>query len=91
MQLISIAAAAVFVLASFGEAAPTSPHKLQARQQAAGLNKIKHVVYFMQVSELIRECALQILIIIAIINRKIALLTTIMVPCMVFVVSLTLM
>lgn len=58
MNLISIAAAAVLVLASFNEAAPSTAsakghhqsHTPTRGHQRSGLNKIKHVVYFMQVS-----------------------------------------
>lgn len=46
MNLISIAAAAVLVLASFNEAAPA---KEKRATKLPGLDKIKHVVYFMQV------------------------------------------
>lgn len=46
MNLISIAAAAVLVMASFSEAAPA---KEQKATKLPGLDKIKHVVYFMQV------------------------------------------
>lgn len=46
MNLISIAAAAVLVLATFNEAAPA---KEKRATKLPGLDKIKHVVYFMQV------------------------------------------
>jgi hypothetical protein len=49
MNLISIATAAVLVLASFNEAAPAAHHQPTKGHQISGLNKIKHVVYFMQV------------------------------------------
>lgn len=50
MHLVSIAAATVLVLASLNEAAPSASnhHHAQKPKKLHGLDKIKHVVYFMQ-------------------------------------------
>lgn len=48
MNLISTAAAAILVMASLNEAAPTTKPVKRANQ-LPGLENIKHVVYFMQV------------------------------------------
>jgi hypothetical protein len=49
MQLFSIAAATALLLVSISEAAPSTSKHHQSKQKASGLDKIKHVVYFMQV------------------------------------------
>jgi phospholipase C len=58
MNLISIAAATILIMASLNEAAPTTAAK--AKQAAAGrlpgLENIKHVVYFMQVKNISYTC-----------------------------------
>lgn len=50
-SIVTIAAAAILVLASFNDAAPATSHTKRANQ-LPGLSNIKHVVYFMQVSEI---------------------------------------
>jgi hypothetical protein len=53
MNLISIAAAAILVLTTVSEAAPSTKTRQQSSttkaKQLPGLSNIKHVVYFMQV------------------------------------------
>ncbi|CAO3620870.1 unnamed protein product [Mucor hiemalis] len=46
-SIVTIAAAAILVLASFNDAAPATSHTKRANQ-LPGLSNIKHVVYFMQ-------------------------------------------
>lgn len=49
MNLISITLASLFCAISFSNAAPHTP-KTKSALRLPGLEKIKHVVYFMQVS-----------------------------------------
>ncbi len=48
-SLLSITAATILTLASLIEAAPSITAKAEKSSKLPGLEKIKHVVYFMQV------------------------------------------